>query len=270
MKIIANRGYSSNFPENTMLAFGKAAETGCDMIMLDVRSTKDNVPVALKDASLDRTTNTFGDIKSKTFQELTAFRAGYSEIFGQQFAEEGIPSLEEVFGTFRKKRLMLNIYSSFDTPLVREAMRKTKYSEKNAILTFNNPEDISTARGAGFRGEIFFRSPLEDYFRAQDRSVFIANAKKNGANGFVVSYSDMFGVLDQSKRGVFMVQCAKNRLPVYVIGSSSTLDIQAAMEYQLRGLIGKKGYTGKFAGVITPDPGRAMLIAGRLKAGVIK
>ena len=264
--IVANRGYSSNFPENTLIAIQKAAETGCDMIMADVRSSRDNVPVLLKDAELDRTTNAAGDIKGKTFQDLQACRAGYTEIFGSAFAEEGIPSLEETLTLYRRTRFMLNIYSAFDISLAREAMKKARYSEKNAILTLNTLEDVSTARGARFGGRVYLRSPLEDYFASDNKSAWIEAAKKSGAEGFVVSYADMFGVLSATQRGIFMVQCSKSKLPVYVIGAANAGEIQSAMEYQLKGLIGKKGYVGKFAGVITADPGRAMLIAGRLKA----
>ena len=32
MRIFAHRGFSGLYPENTMLAFQKAAETGCDGI----------------------------------------------------------------------------------------------------------------------------------------------------------------------------------------------------------------------------------------------
>ena len=31
MKIFAHRGFSGEYPENTMLAFRKAYETGCDL-----------------------------------------------------------------------------------------------------------------------------------------------------------------------------------------------------------------------------------------------
>ena len=41
MKIYAHRGYSGRYPENTMLAFQKAAETGCDGMELDVQLTKE-------------------------------------------------------------------------------------------------------------------------------------------------------------------------------------------------------------------------------------
>jgi len=30
MKVMAHRGYSGKYPENTMLAFQKAVEVGCD------------------------------------------------------------------------------------------------------------------------------------------------------------------------------------------------------------------------------------------------
>ena len=32
MKVVAHRGYSGRYPENTMLAFQKAVEAGCDEI----------------------------------------------------------------------------------------------------------------------------------------------------------------------------------------------------------------------------------------------
>ena len=50
MKIWAHRGYSGRYPENTMLAFKKAAEAGCDGIELDVQLTKDDVLVAERTA----------------------------------------------------------------------------------------------------------------------------------------------------------------------------------------------------------------------------
>ena len=36
MRVFAHRGFSGVYPENTMLAFQKAYEAGCDGIELDV------------------------------------------------------------------------------------------------------------------------------------------------------------------------------------------------------------------------------------------
>ena len=41
MDIIAHRGYSGVYPENTMLAFRKAEEVGADGIELDVHLSSD-------------------------------------------------------------------------------------------------------------------------------------------------------------------------------------------------------------------------------------
>ena len=41
MKNFAHRGFSGNYPENTMLAFQKALEVGADGIEMDVQLTKD-------------------------------------------------------------------------------------------------------------------------------------------------------------------------------------------------------------------------------------
>jgi len=54
--IAAHRGYSSNYPENTLLAF-KEASTLCDFIELDVSYSKDRELVVIHDDTLKRTTN---------------------------------------------------------------------------------------------------------------------------------------------------------------------------------------------------------------------
>ena len=54
MKVIAHRGFSGIYPENTMLSFEKAVEAGCDVIELDVQETKDHVLVIIHDETIDR------------------------------------------------------------------------------------------------------------------------------------------------------------------------------------------------------------------------
>ena len=53
-KIFGHRGFSGKYPENTMLAFEKAVEIGCDGIELDVHLTKDNVLVIIHDEDIKR------------------------------------------------------------------------------------------------------------------------------------------------------------------------------------------------------------------------
>ena len=49
MLVMAHRGYSGVYPENTMLAFREAASVGCDGVELDVHETKDGQLVVIHD-----------------------------------------------------------------------------------------------------------------------------------------------------------------------------------------------------------------------------
>lgn len=85
--VVAHRGLSAEEPENTMRAFRRAAEVGCDLIELDVHMSRDGIPVVIHDDALDRTTTGRGRVASHTWSELQTLDAGRGE---------RIPSLEDV------------------------------------------------------------------------------------------------------------------------------------------------------------------------------
>jgi glycerophosphoryl diester phosphodiesterase len=74
--VAAHRGISATYPENTMLAFLKAAEAGVDQIETDVRMTKDGVLVLMHDFTVDRTTNGSGNVCDMTYEEISKLNAG--------------------------------------------------------------------------------------------------------------------------------------------------------------------------------------------------
>ena len=84
---IAHRGASFYEPENTLRAFKRAMEMGCDGIELDVRKSKDGKIVVIHDETVDRTTNGKGRVSEMTLEELKKLDAGKGE---------KIPLLEEV------------------------------------------------------------------------------------------------------------------------------------------------------------------------------
>ncbi len=87
MNIYAHRGWSSHFPENTLLAFEKALELGVEGIELDIHLTADGWPVVIHDRSLQRTTNGSGNIDELPRAHIRSLDAGS----GQR-----VPLLEEV------------------------------------------------------------------------------------------------------------------------------------------------------------------------------
>lgn len=107
MKIVAHRGISSLAPENTLAAFTKAAELGCEWIEFDVQLCADMIPVVIHDKTVERCTNGEGTVSSMTLQELQRLDAG--SWFDTAFCEETIPSLEEVLLFAQDKGISTNI-----------------------------------------------------------------------------------------------------------------------------------------------------------------
>ena len=99
--VVAHRGYSGRYPENTSSAFEAAIRAGADMIELDVCMTKDRVPVVIHDQTLERTTDGHGLVSELTLPELKKLDAG--SWFSPEFKGESIPTLAEILLQIRGK-----------------------------------------------------------------------------------------------------------------------------------------------------------------------
>jgi glycerophosphoryl diester phosphodiesterase len=74
--VVAHRGASSTNPENTLPAFEEAARAGADVVELDVRLTRDGVPVVLHDPDVSATTDGTGPVHELTLAEVKRLDAG--------------------------------------------------------------------------------------------------------------------------------------------------------------------------------------------------
>lgn len=93
VKIIAHRGASRYTPENTIAAFNKAIDLKADAIELDVRLSKDGVPVIIHDKNINRTSNGKGTVSDMTVKEMKKYSFGVN--FHPSFVDETIPTYEE-------------------------------------------------------------------------------------------------------------------------------------------------------------------------------
>jgi glycerophosphoryl diester phosphodiesterase len=91
--VIAHRGEHRAHPENTLPAFQAAIDAGADFFELDVRTTADGRLVLMHDATVDRTTDGHGPVRSLTFDQIRALDAGAK--FSPQFAGTRVPSFDE-------------------------------------------------------------------------------------------------------------------------------------------------------------------------------
>ncbi|MGQ9519606.1 MAG: glycerophosphodiester phosphodiesterase [Candidatus Fervidibacter sp.] len=121
--VIAHRGFSGRFPENTLRSFAEALKLPVDAVELDVRRTKDGVLVVIHDETADRTTNGKGRVRDLTWHEIQKLDAGAWK--GSEFSGERIPRLEEALQLVNGKVVVfLEIKEPDTTPQVIDTLRQ--------------------------------------------------------------------------------------------------------------------------------------------------
>lgn len=97
---IAHRGlYNDSIKENTIEAFDNAFNSGYDGIELDVRLTKDSVPVVIHDSFLSRVFDMKGLVRDYNYSEIK---------------DIGIPSLEEVLNKYCNRVIIIELKEKID------------------------------------------------------------------------------------------------------------------------------------------------------------
>lgn len=99
--IIAHRGASAYYPENTLPSFEGAIAMGADMVELDVQFTSDKEVVVFHDEKVSRCTDGRGKIADHTLAELKQLDAG--GWFDKKFHNTRIPTLVEVLRVCKNK-----------------------------------------------------------------------------------------------------------------------------------------------------------------------
>jgi glycerophosphoryl diester phosphodiesterase len=96
LEIVAHRGAPLGVPENTLAAFQRALELGADAMEMDVRLSRDGVPVIFHNFYLDGITNGSGPVFAHTFAELRELEV----VEGESPEGRRIPTLRNVLEAF--------------------------------------------------------------------------------------------------------------------------------------------------------------------------
>lgn len=115
--VMAHRGDSAQFPENSLQAYQEAYDLNVDVIETDLRMTKDQEIIFFHDAKVDRTTNGKGFVRNYTLHELKKLDQGYrfsiikdgKEIYPFRGQGLEIQSLEEILDRFSDMRFNMDI-----------------------------------------------------------------------------------------------------------------------------------------------------------------
>ncbi len=147
--IIAHRGASGRFPENTLLALHQALDQRADAVEFDVRLTRDGALVVMHDATVDRTTDGTGAVAEMPLEAVLELDAGEGEsvptLEQALEATEGVPVIVEIkdpaagqsvadalLGAGAEKRVLVGSFDSAPLGPVRKAGIRTTPSRREA------------------------------------------------------------------------------------------------------------------------------------------
>ncbi|WP_432975109.1 glycerophosphodiester phosphodiesterase [Dactylosporangium sp. CA-233914] len=106
VNVIAHRGFSAVYPENTLTAFRAAMELAVESIEFDVHLTADDELVVIHDHTLDRTTSGTGAVSQLTLEDIQRHNAAA----GFDLPAEPVPTLGAVLDLLGgRTRLNINV-----------------------------------------------------------------------------------------------------------------------------------------------------------------
>lgn len=100
--VIAHRGAHNGIPENSLPAYRKAIDLGCDFVEVDVRTTRDGKFVSLHNATIDQYVDgQTGRVSDMTLDELRRLDIGIR--VGEKWRGTQVPVFEEILQLCRGK-----------------------------------------------------------------------------------------------------------------------------------------------------------------------
>jgi len=133
----AHRGVKYYAPENTIPAIEKAIELGYTYVEIDVRYTKDGVPVLMHDSSVTRTTSGVGPLSWYTLSELKKLDAGFWK--GPEFIGTKVPTVEEALQVMEGRIKLYLDQKEPPTPGLIELFKEYNFYPDNIVVVGGGP-----------------------------------------------------------------------------------------------------------------------------------
>ncbi len=260
MKIIAHRGNSSVYPENTLEAYRSAIELGADMIETDIWLTKDGVPVMLHDGNLNRTGKHDRHVADMTFEEVRRIKVNYTDKFGDKYTSCLVPSVEEVLVLCRDTgaHVCLELKTIAAAGPVKDLIDKTGFREEDAIILVWTNDNVKEAYKYFKRAPIYHLAPLGDYKKAEDKDEYFKEVRKIGLRGLDVNAYELFGMPEEEvKRYVFLAK--KYGMPIVVW----TVDDEATMNKAFNCRVKGRACDAGISGITTNVPSLCMEVRAK-------
>ena len=99
-KVLGHRGFSGQFPENTLLSFSKAIEEGADGFECDLRLSHDGEVVVFHDDDFNRLCSSKGSIEQSSWKEIQKLKV---------LGKEPICHFDQLIEKFFNQHLAINL-----------------------------------------------------------------------------------------------------------------------------------------------------------------
>lgn len=131
--VIAHRGAHNGIPENSLAAYQKAIDLGCDFVEIDVRTTKDGKFVSVHNSTIDAYVESkTGKVSEMTLAELRALDIGCR--VGNKWKGTQIPTFEEIVELCQNK---IGIYLDLKDAPIEELMAiLKKYNMEKDVIWY--------------------------------------------------------------------------------------------------------------------------------------
>lgn len=134
--VASHRAVHHEFPENSLAAVQEGIRLGIDIVEIDVKVSKDGIPMLMHDGKIDRTTNGKGDLEEQTFENLRALQL----VVNGKPTNHKIPTLEEALNAAKGKIMVdLDLKTSHIDKVI-EVVRKTGTSD--IVFFFDSDYEI--------------------------------------------------------------------------------------------------------------------------------
>jgi glycerophosphoryl diester phosphodiesterase len=137
--VIAHRGAHNGIPENSLAAYQKAIDLGCDFVEIDARTTKDGKFVSVHNSTIDEyVAGKKGKVSDFTLAELRSMDIG-SRV-GPQWKGTKIPTFEEILKLCKGK---IGIYIDLKAAYVPDLVKIIKkYGMETDIVWYIVASDM--------------------------------------------------------------------------------------------------------------------------------
>lgn len=139
---IAHRGSKLMWPENTMLAFAHAHDSGLRWLETDLHLSSDGSVMCIHDDTVDRTTDATGAVSDFTAAELGSLDAAFRfEVDGDYPYRDrgyGVPTLEELVTEFDDCRLVVDLKQDGLARPVWDLIRRLDLADRIIVGSFSD------------------------------------------------------------------------------------------------------------------------------------